>query len=115
MSEEKRGTRPDGVPELSPEEQMAALEKAARVRHERAEMLRRVKAGEVDPRGVLMRRDAVATRTKAVRFIESWPGYGKAKAERLMDAIGISRSRRLGGLGRRQREALERAMPKFGK
>lgn len=101
------------APEITDEQRAEALRKAARVRHERAEMLRRVKAGEVDPRGVLMRRDDVARRTRVLRFIESWPGYGRAKAERLMGRLGIAGSRRLGGLGRRQREALAEAMPEF--
>ena len=36
----------------------------------------------------------------------SLPGLGKVKAHRLMEKLGIAESRRLRGLGARQREAL---------
>ena len=39
-------------------------------------------------------------------LIESLPGYGKAKAAKIMDELEISPKRRVQGLGARQREAL---------
>lgn len=98
-------------PALTDDERRENLRRAARARHERAEMLRRVKAGEVDPRGVLMRRDPVAARTRVGAFVRSWPGYGEARAQGLLRRLRISPDRRLGGLGKRQREALAAAMP----
>ena len=43
---------------------------------------------------------------KVVSVLESLPGLGKVKARRLMETVGISDSRRLQGLGAKQREAL---------
>ena len=48
----------------------------------------------------------VAKRMKVSILIESLPGYGKAKAAKIMDELDISESRRVQGLGKRQREAL---------
>jgi ribosomal protein S13 len=38
--------------------------------------------------------------------LEALPGTGKVKARRLMEHVGISETRRLQGLGAKQREAL---------
>ncbi len=51
-------------------------------------------------------RDEVAAKMKVVTVLESLPGLGKVKARRLMDEIGISDSRRVQGLGDKQRKAL---------
>ena len=53
-----------------------------------------------------MREDEVVGRMKVTTLIETLPGYGKAKAEKIMKELGIAESRRLRGLGERQREAL---------
>ena len=45
-------------------------------------------------------------RMKAITLIETLPGYGKAKAEKIMKELDIAESRRLKGLGERQRKAL---------
>ena len=43
---------------------------------------------------------------KISTLIETLPGYGKAKAERIMKELQIAESRRIRGIGERQREAL---------
>ena len=43
---------------------------------------------------------------KVVSVLESLPGLGKVKARRLMETVGISESRRLQGLGAKQRDEL---------
>ena len=51
----------------------------------------------------------LSLRTSSARpsaLIESLPGYGKAKASKIMDELGISATRRVKGLGARQREQL---------
>lgn len=98
--------RADGVPELTEEERMAALAKAAMARHDRAELLRKVKDGKIMPENVLMRRDRLVMKTRVLRFIESWPGVGKATAPRLMEAFHIAEGRRIGGLGPKQIAAM---------
>ncbi|CRH61524.1 Uncharacterised protein [Chlamydia trachomatis] len=49
---------------------------------------------------------------KVSALIESLPGYGKAKATKIMDELGISATRRVKGLGARQREQLLEVLSK---
>ncbi len=39
-------------------------------------------------------------------MLEALPGVGKVRAKKLMDNIGISETRRIQGLGKRQKELL---------
>ncbi len=55
---------------------------------------------------VLNSDDPIASRMKVSTLIESLPGYGKAKAAKIMEELGISATRRVQGLGVRQREQL---------
>mgnify|MGYP000864558532 FL=1 len=56
--------------------------------------------------------DPIAQRLKVSALIESLPGYGKAKAAKIMGELGISDTRRVKGLGARQREQLLAALTK---
>ena len=100
------------LPQLSDEQRKEALEKAAAARHARAELRDQIKKGEITLEEVLDSDDPVATRMKVSALIESLPGYGKAKATKIMDELGISASRRVKGLGARQREQLLEALSK---
>ena len=53
-----------------------------------------------------MKDDPVVGRMKVSTLIETLPGYGKAKAEKIMAELKIAESRRLKGLGERQEAAL---------
>ena len=48
----------------------------------------------------------VIDKLKVKDMIASLPGYGKAKVAKIMEELGISETRRIKGLGTRQREAL---------
>ena len=117
------------LPQLTDEQRKEALEKAAQARHERAELREKIKSGKVtleevldsdDPianrkvtlEEVLDSDDPIANRMKVSALIESLPGYGKAKAAKIMDELGISATRRVKGLGARQREQLIEALSK---
>ena len=100
------------LPQLTPEQRKAALEKAAQARHERAELREKIKSGKVSLAEVLDSDDPIANRMKVSALIESLPGYGKAKAAKIMDELGISATRRVKGLGARQREQLIEALSK---
>ena len=100
------------LPQLTDEQRKAALEKAAQARHERAELREKIKSGKVSLESVLESDDPIASRMKVSTLIESLPGYGKAKAAKIMDELGISASRRVKGLGARQREQLVEALVK---
>ena len=100
------------LPQLTDEQRKAALEKAAAARHERAELREKIKKGEISLEEVLDSDDSIASRMKVSALIESLPGYGKAKAAKIMDELGISATRRVKGLGARQREQLLEALSK---
>lgn len=95
------------IPQLTPEQRVAALNKAKEARIKRAEVRNQLKSGEYTLAQVLdMKDDPVVGRMKVSTLIETLPGYGKAKAEKVMNELQIAESRRLRGLGERQREAL---------
>ncbi len=100
------------LPQLTDEQRKEALAKAAEARHKRAELRADIKSGKVSLEDVLNSDDPVATRMKVSALIESLPGYGKAKAAKIMDELGISATRRVKGLGARQREQLIEALTK---
>ena len=100
------------LPQLTDEQRKAALDKAAKSRHDRAELRKKVKAGTVTLEEVLDSDDPIATRMKVSALIEALPGYGKAKAAKVMSELDISPTRRVKGLGARQREQLIEALSK---
>lgn len=95
------------IPQLSPAERQAALEKAKAARIKRAQVREDLKTGKLSLKKVLaMKDDPVVGRMKVSTLIETLPGYGKAKAEKIMTELRIAESRRLRGLGERQEAAL---------
>ena len=95
------------TPTLSAEERKAALEKAKAARIKRAQVRDELKSGALTLEQVLAQKeDPVIGRMKVATLIETLPGYGKAKAEKIMNELHIAESRRLRGLGKRQEAAL---------
>ena len=91
------------LPQMTEEQRKAALEKAAETRRARAEVREKIKAGKLSAKKALDRRsDPIVGKIKVLQFIQSSPGYGKAKAEKIMEEIGIPEGRRLAGLGENQ-------------
>ncbi len=100
------------LPNLSDADRQAALKKAAEARQKRAELRAKIKSGDMSFAQVMAKTDdPIVARMKVSTLLESLPGYGKAKAAKIMDELQISESRRIQGLGARQREAL---MEKLG-
>ena len=95
-------------PALTPEQRQAALQKAAKVRRERAEVKEKLKMGRLTLTELLKmaEKDETVGKMKVLSVLESLPGLGKVKARRLMETVGISESRRLQGLGAKQRADL---------
>jgi len=98
------------LPPLTPEQRAAALEKAAAARRARADLKVRLKARGSSLTDVLESgaTDEAIGKMKVLAVLEAMPGVGKIKAQRLMEKLEISPSRRVRGLGVKQREALER-------
>ncbi len=95
------------VPELTPEQRQEALEKAKACREKRAKVRADLQSGKISLKDVLdMKDDPVVKRMKVFTLIKTLPGYGEAKAAKIMKEVKIADSRRLGGLGKRQQEAL---------
>ncbi|HXQ19118.1 MAG TPA: integration host factor, actinobacterial type [Acidimicrobiales bacterium] len=97
-------------PALTAEQRQAALQKAAKVRRERADVKEKLKLGSLTLAELLKQaeHDETVGKMKVVSVLESLPGLGKVKARRLMETVGISESRRLQGLGAKQRADLLR-------
>jgi len=95
-------------PSLTPEQRHAALEKAARARRERAEIKDHLKSGRVTLKELLIKAesDEIVGKMKVLAVLEALPVTGKVKARSLMEHVGISETRRLQGLGAKQRKAL---------
>ena len=98
------------LPTLTPEQRAAALEKAAAARRARADLKVRLKSSGASLREVLDsgETDEAIGKMKVLAVLEAMPGVGKIKAARIMEKLEISPSRRVRGLGAKQREALER-------
>jgi hypothetical protein len=95
------------LPVLTPEQRQQALAKAAEARKKRAELKGELKSGQKSLRDVLSRsgEDTVG-KMKVSNVLESLPGVGKVRAQKLMEELDISASRRVRGLGAKQREQL---------
>ena len=98
------------LPPLTPEQRAAALEKAAAARRARAALKVRLKTSGTSLADVLSdgEKDDVVGKMKVVAVLEAMPGVGKVKAQKIMESLDISPSRRVRGLGAKQREALQR-------
>ena len=96
------------VPPLTDEQRAAALEKAATARRARAELKGRLKRGGTTLKQVLddAENDEAVAKLKVSALLESLPGVGKARAAAVMEQLEIAPSRRVRGLGERQRQAL---------
>ena len=95
------------LPQLSDEERRMALKKAAEARSARAALRAKVKSGELSFAEVLAQAgDPVVDNIKVTALLESLPGYGKAKAAKVLTELKISDSRRVRGLGEKQKASL---------
>lgn len=103
-------------PVLTPEERARALEKAKASRTARANVKAKVKAGSMTISQVLnlAAEDEAISKMRIAELLECVSGVGKVRAISILDRLGISRTRRLLGLGYHQRESLikEFAIPR---
>ena len=101
------------LPQLTDEQRNEALAKAAEARKARAELKEQLKRGDISLKEVLAKAssDEIIGKTKVSALLESLPKVGKVKAKEIMDELEIAQTRRLRGLGDRQRRAL---LERFG-
>jgi DNA uptake protein ComE-like DNA-binding protein len=102
------------LPTLTPEQRTQALAKAAEARKKRAEVKGELKSGKRTLADVLKRasNDDTLGKMKVSTVLESLPGVGKVRAQKIMEELDISASRRVRGLGSKQRAQL---LERFGK
>lgn len=95
------------LPTLTDEQRKQALEKAAEARRKRAELKAQLKSGKLTLKDILARSgDDTVGKMKVSTVLESLPGVGKVRAAKIMEKLDISATRRVRGLGAKQREAL---------
>ena len=94
------------LPVLTDEQRRQALEKAAEARRKRAELKGQLKSGKLTLTDVLARGDDTVGKMKVSTVLESLPGVGKVRARKIMEKLDISTSRRVRGLGAKQRESV---------
>ncbi|APT84830.1 integration host factor, actinobacterial type [Corynebacterium aquilae] len=101
------------LPKLTDEQRKEALAKAAEARKARAELKENLKRGNTNLKEVLdkAQSDEIIGKTKVSALLEALPKVGKVKAKEIMDELEIAQTRRLRGLGERQRRAL---LERFG-
>lgn len=96
------------VPPLTAHQRADGLARATAARRHRAGVKRRLKQGETHIDEVIAEaaHDDALARLTVTELLESMPGVGPVTAGRLMDELGIARSRRLRGLGEHQGRGL---------
>lgn len=94
-------------PRLTEEQRRQALAKAAEARRRRAELKERLKSGGITFRDILERTDDdVVGKMKVSAVLESLPGVGRVRSRKIMEQLRISSTRRLRGLGEKQKQNL---------
>lgn len=100
------------LPKLTPEEKRQALAKAQEMRSRRAKLRQELKRGAITLEELLAREDDEAVQKMRVAYLlQSLPQVGKVTTDKVMQDIGIHESRRVQGLGARQRTEL---LQRFG-
>jgi hypothetical protein len=94
-------------PPLTEEQRRQALEKAAIARRKRAELKEQLKSGRITLSELLERSaDEIVGKMKVSTVLESLPGVGRVRAQKIMERLQIKDSRRVRGLGEKQRKNL---------
>ena len=95
------------LPTLTEEQRRQALEKAAEARRARAELKQKLKAGTMTLQQILEQpSDVTVGKMKVSAVLEALPGVGKVRAKKIMEKLDVSTSRRVRGLGDKQKQAL---------
>ncbi|MBW3070232.1 MULTISPECIES: integration host factor, actinobacterial type [unclassified Actinomyces] len=98
------------IPELTPGQRAAALYKAAAARDRRARAKAELKRGTLTVSALFeaAQNDEALAKMRALDLLRSLPRVGTVGAQALLQELGIAASRRVRGLGSRQRAELVR-------
>lgn len=97
-------------PQLTSEERRAALLKATAARKIRAEFKQEVKNRKIRWFTAFDHSDDAIQKMRIKELLESIPSFGSTRAENILDQIGISHTRRIKGIGVRQKYELLKAL-----
>ena len=99
-------------PSLTHEQRVAASRAAVANRRRRAEVKKLVKSGDLslDELFALAENEECVAQMRAYDLISALPAIGEVKAARIMKSAAIAQTRRIRGLGPRQREQLFQAL-----
>ena len=99
-------------PSLTQEQRVAASRAAVANRRRRADVKKLVKAGELSLQQLfeLAQDEECVAQMRAYDLISALPAIGEVKAARIMKSASIAQTRRIRGLGPRQREQLFHAL-----
>jgi hypothetical protein len=105
------------APDRSPEQRSRALEAALAARQERARLRVALKTRTLSPITVLDQADEnpLWANLKVSWLLECLPGIGAVRADRILSDAQIASSRRIQGLGIRQRAALVAELEREGR
>lgn len=97
------------LPHLTEEQRRESLKKAAAARAKRAEFKQEIADRTLTARDALDQAcdDTTLAKFRVQQFLRSLPGIGGVKADQIMEQLKIAQNRRLSGLGKTQRAALE--------
>ncbi|MEA2460973.1 MAG: hypothetical protein QOH90_1150 [Actinomycetota bacterium] len=94
-------------PPLSEEQRRQALQKAGIARRKRAELKEQLKSGRTSLKELVEQTsDEIVGKMKVSTVLESLPGVGRVRARKIMERLDISETRRMRGLGQKQKENL---------
>jgi hypothetical protein len=89
---------------------MAALARANRVRLARAQLKRSIARGEVDPARIIEDCSWETENMTLAELLTSQRRWGRTRARKLLQALGLSENKRIGTLTPRQRSLLASAL-----
>ena len=95
-------------PIMSAQDRSRALESAKAARQERSLLKARIRDGSLSFAGVIeiASKNPIIAKMRVVELLEAIPGYGKVRAQSLMEKSAISPTRRIQGLGKLQMKSL---------
>jgi hypothetical protein len=108
-------TRTTYTPTVAPKPQrLLALERANEVRRVRAELKRRIGAGQLSAAEVILECPVEARGWPVARLLVSQPSWGRAKCSKFLARTRISELKTVGELTGRQRELLAAELRQLG-
>ena len=102
-----------GVPKRTNKDRSDALDIALAARRTRAQAKQELAAGDLSLGELLETDDPALLRMKISDFLRAYTGIGEARAAKIMKTCNIAQSRRIKGLGRKQRESLLETMSEY--